>query len=856
MKRILLGTLIVVLAGMVGTYIIVRPLVAPAAQTIAAEAALATDDLVLLAAVNVRQLVFLERWFLGTPVIRAAEAQPPHPPAERSLLEHLAAARVDARRDIEHVLYGLYPASERGVRHAVVIVGQFDAAAIERYLAGELGGVARPVGGRTAYELRRVNPDRCDDVTTWMITVDPRWMLISDPAGHDALVPRLSHLESADQAKLAWWRPLAHADVFSVGMWRPRDADKSVSGPLLKTSARAMLAQATGVEHVYLGLGAKTVPPSGRLRLIVDAADGAPIRQKVNEWQRALQQSRGSLARTAPSVAALLDSVSVKADANRQTVEFTVDRTLASNLERVVNEMISFVFAGLGGRREPASRPAQQAERVDTDATAFVPVVQPSTLGAYDSAATFAEDVDRVEGPFGVRLGAMRLPSAQDSGLELDVEAFAGAIPNITAGGERAQISVDSVTSVTGQELLRVEPCGRQRNAVPTTFTASGSQRLRATKAVRLLPGADPRTLGTISGHVDVRLPARVETVQAARPAAGATLTAHGASVTLTKIDGGELQYQITGARDRVLDVRALNAAGRPLATDMKLSSDFFLGDGRAVHAQYAGVIDRVEAVFAVDEQALRWPFKLTDLSMAGKPSAGRFRDTTPDFRPYGVQALRRDVRQPNPFELSLDRAQTFFTTRLEFTLRAPTLPNLEHAFTVGRLAVSRIELKDGTVLTPTSTPWETAIRFGAPAKNGVLTRPLYVQADGKLAPDSIKAVAGTLTMQFPRKLRMLHLDELVPGAHGEVGDLTITVAARGRRSLTLRASAEGDRVVYVKLTDADDQPIMSFTPNVTEAPDGAWRFELSPQGPAAHADVLIAADVERKQYPFRLELK
>ena len=857
MKRLLLGVVIVLLAGVVGAYIVVvRPLVAPAAQTIAAEAALARPDLVLLAAVNVRQVAFLERWFLGAPVIRAADGGPSRAAAERNVLEHLAAARVDLRRDVEHVLYGLYPATERGVRHAVVIVGRFDASAIDRYVSGELGGVPRMAAGRTAYEVRRINPDRCDDVTTWMITADARWILISDPEAHEALVPRLINVPAADEAELAWWRPLAHADVFSIGMWRPRDADRSVSGPLLKTSARALFAEATGLEHAYLGLGAKTVPPSGRLRLVVDAVDGTPIRQKVSEWQRALQQSRKDWAQAAPSLAPLLDSVSVETDANRQTVEFTVDRTLASNLERAVNELVSAVFGALGGRRDPASRPAQRAERVDTDAPAFVPVVQPSTLAAYDPRATFAEEVDRVEGPFGVRLGAMRLPSVPDSGLELEVEAFAGAIPNVTGAGEQAQLFVDSVTSLAGQELLRVEPCGRQRNAVPSTFTAPGSQRLRATKSVRLLPGADPRTLGSIGGHLEVRLPTRVETVQTQHPAAGTTLAAHGATVTLTKIDGGELHYQITGARDRVLEVRGLNAAGRPLASDMKLSTDFFLGDGRAVHVQYGGTVDRVEAIFAMDEQALRYPFKLTDLSMAGKPSTGRFRDTTPDFRPYGVQALRRDVPRPDPFELSLDRAHAFFSTRLEFTLRAPALPNLEHAFTVGRLAVSRIELKDGTVLTPTTTPWETAIRFGTPAKDGALTRPLYVSVDGKPAPESIKAVAGVLTMQFPRTLRTLRLDELVPGTHGEVGGVTVTVAARGRRSLTLRTSADGDRVVYAKLTDADGQPIMSFSPNITEAPDGGWRFELLPQGSAAHADVIVATDVERKPYPFRLELK
>jgi hypothetical protein len=46
----------------------------------------------------------------------------------------------------------------------------------------------------------------------------------------------------------------------------------------------------------------------------------------------------------------------------------------------------------------------------------------------------------------------------------------------------------------------------------------------------------------------------------------------------------------------------------------------------------------------------------------------------------------------------------------------------------------------------------------------------------------------------------------------------------------------------------------MSFTPNITESPDGAWRFELAPQGSPAHAEVIFARDLERKDYPFRLE--
>src|SRR5205814_992725 len=120
-----------------------------------------------------------------------------------------------------------------------------------------------------------------------------------------------------------------------------------------------------------------------------------------------------------------------------------------------------------------------------------------------------------------------------------------------------------------------------------------------------------------------------------------------------------------------------------------------------------------------------------------------------------------------------------FFTTRLDFTLRSPALPNFERAFTVGRLQLKRIELKDGTTLTPSTA---TAVRFGTAAKDGVLTRPLFLVMDAKPSPDTIKAVSGVLTMHFPRTIRTLHLDDLTPGQDADAGGMSVTVTARGRQ--------------------------------------------------------------------------
>src|SRR5256886_548931 len=392
MKKVLIGVLAAILVVAVGFYaVVVRPLISPAAQTFAAEAALATPELILLAAVNVRQAVFLERWYLGAPAVATGGARAARPAAERTILEHLAAARVDMRRDVEHVLYGLYPATERGVRHAVVIVGQFDVPSLEQYVARDLRGTPRPDGGRTSYEVIRVDPDRCENVTTWMITVDPRWILISDSAAHAALLPRLAQLPAADEAELAWWQPLAHSDVLSIGMWRPRGAHKTGTTPTLPASAQAAIAEAADVEHLYLGLGAKTVPPSGRLRLVLDAADAPRLRQKIEGWERAVRESRAQWARVAPSLGALFDSLSVKESGSRQTIEFTVDRALASNLSAAVNELLAALFSGFGAERRP--RPAtagQPGEKIDSDPTVFLPVPAPAALGQYDPGATFA----------------------------------------------------------------------------------------------------------------------------------------------------------------------------------------------------------------------------------------------------------------------------------------------------------------------------------------------------------------------------------------------------------------------------------------------------------------------------------
>jgi len=856
-----------VVLGVAVYFFVARPLLRPSEVTAVAERALAADDLVLLAAINVKQAVFLERWFLGSPRATTVAGAPLPAGPDRSLLDHLRAAGVDPRHDVDHALYANYPADAGGARHAAILVGRFNPAAINAYLTRELGAVPRPGSGPASFDVTRVDPTTCRPGAAWVVTVSPEWIVLADPASQPGLLARLNGAPAGGGETLGWWQALAREDVAGVGVPALERLESGTNEPFTKGGAKALAGAATGFGRVYLGLGVKTVPPQGVLRIVIDARDPARATEKIRAWEQALNESRGRWKDALPSVASLYDSIRVRRAGERSTIEFTVDRQLAANSQRVVQELLTAALGGFGIRvNPPGTEPP--AEQIDREPVVFLPAVALAALPAYDPQAQFAEEVDQVQGPFGVRIGELRLGADATAGLEIAVEGFAGDLPNVGASEDRVRLFVDSVKSTGGQELLRPEACGRERNSQPAAFKSAGGKRLRATKAVRLIPGADPKALQSLTGHVQLRLPTRTEVVTLAHPAAGATAERQGAVFTVTAIGPGQVSYQIAGAPGRLLLFRALNARGEPLASPSSFSSDFIFGEGVSGQRQYAGAIDRLEVVFAAEEEAVELPFTLTDFAPTGKTN-GLALDRTPPFRPYSAPAFQREFPRPRgagplePFELSLDRVQSFFALRFDVTLRGPTAPNLERGFAGADLRLTRVELNDGTVLTPPAVEpespaaarsrWRSAMRFTGSPKDGRLSTSTSLYVDTKAKPEDVKALQGTLTVQLPRTLETLALDDLTVGRQAQLGDLTVTVVARGRKTVTLTTSRGGERVYYVRLLAADGQPLAYFGPNITEGPAGAWRFELSPLNPPVKAEVLVAGQVDRLTYPVSL---
>ena len=187
MKRALAALLgVLVLLGASLYLFVVRPLLRPADMTAAAESALAMEDLLLLGGINVKQAVFLERWFLGTPPISTVadgdDARGGGPHALRSP----ARGGGGCTHDVDHALYAVYPAAAESTRHAVVLLGRFNPPAINGYLTRELQATPRAGAGPASYEVVRTDPTTCRPGATWIVTVAPG----VDCPGGSRLAPR------------------------------------------------------------------------------------------------------------------------------------------------------------------------------------------------------------------------------------------------------------------------------------------------------------------------------------------------------------------------------------------------------------------------------------------------------------------------------------------------------------------------------------------------------------------------------------------------------------------------------------------------------------------------------------------
>ena len=163
----------------------------------------------------------------------------------------------------------------------------------------------------------------------------------------------------------------------------------------------------------------------------------------------------------------------------------------------------------------------------------------------YQPDPPFVPEADTVSGPFGIQLSAVELSDQDDAGLELTLTATHRGIPNLGDGKQRVQLYVESVTDAQGNELMREETCGKERNMLPADIDQSHFNNSRkGEKTVRLKTSASQADIHRIRGRVELLLPVNTESIQLASLDQEQSIDRDGVRVVVQQSSSGYAELQ------------------------------------------------------------------------------------------------------------------------------------------------------------------------------------------------------------------------------------------------------------------------------------------------------------------------
>ena len=823
--------------------------VAPAARTV--EAALATPDMFALATFNVAQAVALERRVAGAPL----------PAAKPD-----GAQGIDPRRDIAHIVVAGYFTDAGELHAAAVALGSFTPAAVRASLQHARYQVRdETVEGRAVWRVQRQDENTCAPGQEWLLVVTADRVVAVHPSAAATVFQRLQ--DAAPAARdLERWHAFSSPYLASVGVFVP---SKLLNAP--NAQAQALLAplkrDLEGFDGVYFGAGLKPLPAGAQFELLM-TGEAARVQSTATNWRQSWTAARASLATQMPTTAALLDAVAIAAQGTELKITAAMDQAWLQRARNIPTEWVGMVF-GTAGLPPPTQPSVPAAEQLDEQPAVYRAEFDAQALPPYDPKASFAGPVDALAGPVGVRVNGLTLPTGNETGGEIEIEAIATGDLN-GAKSSRLRLYVTEVRNAKNDNLLRVEPCGRERNAAPADLERMFKTTLQAKKTLRLRPDAAVADAASLVGYVELRLPVRTESVVLAANEPNRSVVRDGVRLELGEVKGGSFNYRIAGAADKILELRALNADKKPLAARSSWRTDVLFGEGRSGSSEFAGQVAYVEAVIATQEQVLKFPFTVSSLRPG---SAGEQLKRSEDWKPAApAQVKAQLLRAPmppakeltaalatvksGPFVLALERLVGFAEFAPTFQIWAGDVAVLERSLSAAELKIGEIALRDGSVQSVAADAPSVWLDFARPFGAEGLLRASATPAPAlKIKGEQVRGIAGTLVVRLPAALSTLSFTGVRLGERVADEQTELLLAALGRDQFTLRAIRGGERVVAVRAFNKDGQELWAPFQTVTQN-GGQWQAAIKVQGTPAKIDVLLAQEVERLEYPFSLKLK
>jgi len=453
-----------------------------------------------------------------------------------------------------------------------------------------------------------VNENTCEKQPAMMAMIESGRIVLGAAERVAAFRGRLDAAAPATM-NLADWQALSAKQMLSLALFNPvQFGDASSAMALTKLSV-----DAAQVKGVYVGVAPRLLPPMLEFKAVMVGANQEFINTAESSIAPLLANVKNTIAHDWPETLPIYERMKLSKTAQQLHASVFFDEKIQAQLQLWGSSLLTRTFAMSD---TPVEVPQ---ERLDEQPRVFTNL---PSAGLPDFASSKhlnpAFIAQTTTGPFGVEISSI---DATDQGviITLDVNAF--NLPNLGKAADGVQLRITDIVDHQDQSLLTPSGCdatgARQLANINMNYEGAYFEQgqpvpytgVQGTKKIRLPDSINMSSIGAIKGELSYKLPVEVKRLKVDLPLAGKVIDTQGLQLRFLSASASRLYFQHAGNSDALLQVNALNAAGKVLATTNVMQGTIPLVTDAVTSIDVQGKIAAAEVIVASKQQTQIYPF-------------------------------------------------------------------------------------------------------------------------------------------------------------------------------------------------------------------------------------------------------
>lgn len=708
-----------------------RPLWVPA--TVAPQAgkivdALATESLFALAHLDAPRLQLLPG------VLQSAADLDKLPEPVANFWRKLKQAGINIAPQLDQVWIAAYRANNQ-TQSLWVLTGKFNVEEIRTWLKKNY-----VVDDDSPQQIifSTVDENTCEKQSPMMATIESGRILLGAPERVAAFRGRLEANAPADR-DLADWRALSAKQMLSLAVFNPLQFGDAASAIALSK----LSLDAAQVKGIYAGVAPRMFPPMLEFNTVMVGANQEFINTAETTIAPLLANVKTTIGQDWPDTLPIYERMKLSKTGQQLRASVFFDEKIQAQLQVWSNSLLARTFPMGDG---PVEIPP---ERLDERPRAFSNLPSPG-LPDFSSSKHLNPSfvAQTTSGPFGVEISSI---DATDQGVEITLNVNAFNLPNLGKAADSIEFRVTDIVDHQDQSLLSKSGCdstgARQLASINMAYEGAYFEQgqpvpyvgIQGTKKIRLPDSINISAIGAIKGELSYKLPVKVERLKVDMPLAGKVINTQGMQLRFLTANASRLYFQQTGNSDALLQINALNADGKVLATNnvMRGANPFEAVAATSIDVQ--GSVAGAEIIVASKVEKQVFPFSFgriqpPEKTFAQEKSAPELltatalaalkKDTPPEDIKYPYQTPQQTILA-GPALIALNQLSI---QAQQLTLQADIYLRDQHPLTrqlsAARFVITEVEDSAGEI---------HSVNYQAPV---ALEHPGGIWADGKYQPD------------------------------------------------------------------------------------------------------------------------